>query len=489
MSGGGDPAARLSDGRLARDGLLGESALAAAAEVLGRLRSDAIETVRVLFADQHGILRGKTVTADALRSVFRSGMNVPSSLLLKDTAGRTVFPVWSAGGGVPDGPMRGAGDMLLVPDPDTFRVLPWTPHSAWMFCNPLFSTGAPIPFAPRTVLGRAVDRLDARGWALEVGLEVEFHVLEITDARLDHRDATMPPAPPGTRLLAPGYQFLSEGVYDRLEPVMDALRRNAEGLGLSVRSTEVEMGPGQFEFVFDPATPMAHADHMMMFRAMAKAVCARRGLHATFMCRPKLDNAAASGWHLHQSLLDRATGRNLFKPEALGTLTAEASGWIAGLLDHAAESCLLTTPTVNGYRRYQPFQLAPDRIQWGVDNRGAMVRGLMAPGDGASRIENRVADPAANPYYFFASQILGGLSGIERGLTAPPPVLAPYDADAPGLPSSLIAAIEAFEGGSLFADALGPGFVPYLATIKRAEWGRYLATVSEWEQREYFGLY
>ena len=118
-----------------------------------------------------------------------------------------------------------------------------------------------------------------------------------------------------------------------------------------------------------------------------------------------------------------------------------------------------------------------------------MIRALMAPGDRASRIENRVAEPAANPYLFFASQILGGLDGIERGLTAPAPVENPYTSDAKALPKSLIAAIERFEASGFYKEALGADVVRYLATIKRAEWDRYLMTVSEWEQSEYFSLF
>ena len=162
---------------------------------------------------------------------------------------------------------------------------------------------------------------------------------------------------------------------------------------------------------------------------------------------------------------------------------------IAGLLAHAEESCLLTTPTVNGYKRYQPFQLAPDRIQWGRDNKGAMIRGLTSPGDRASRVENRVAEPTANPYLFFASQILSGLDGIERGLKAPAPVEDPYSSGAKALPKNLAAAIEHFATSDFYKQNLGADFVQYLTHIKRAEWDRYLSTVSEWEQREYFSLY
>jgi glutamine synthetase len=321
------------------------------------------------------------------------------------------------------------------------------------------------------------------------GLEVEFHVFEVVDPRREHVDATFPAAPPLTRNLAPGYQYLTEIRYAMMEPVIDDLRRNCQQIGLPVRSTEIEMGPSQIEFTFDPDTPLAHADNMVMFRTLVKEVCERRGLHATFMCRPRVENAAASGWHVHQSLLDTKTGRNLMIPGDDGAMTPQASGWIAGLLEHAAASCVFTTPTVNGYKRYRPQQLAPDRIQWARDNRGAMIRSLMAPGDPASRIENRAPEPAANPYYVFATQILAGLDGINRGLTAPEPVETPYDTDAPALPSSMIAAVEAFERSSFYNEALGDVFVDYLSHLKRAEWVRYLLTVSEWEQTEYFGIF
>lgn len=482
------PQDRIAQGRLAREGLLDAAAVAAAADLLARVEDSALETVRVVFADQHGILRGKTVTAASLASIFRAGLNLPGTLLLKDTSNRTVFPIWDGKTPGVMETMAGAGDMLLVPDPATFRILPWAPHSAWLFCDPYTREGQALPFAPRPVLRRAVAALAERGLSLTVGLEVEFHVYDRRDQALGHDQAGMPGQPPETALLDQGYQYLAEANYDRLEPVMDLLRRNAQGLGLPVRSTEVEMGPSQFEFTFDPANALEHADNMMMFRTMVKEVCAREGLHATFMCRPKKANSASSGWHLHQSLVD-GDGRNVFIPQEAGTPTPEASAWIAGLLAHASESCLLTTPTVNGYKRYQPYQLAPDRIEWGYDNRGAMVRALMAPGDGASRVENRVAEPAANPYFYFASQILSGLSGLEQGLVAPAPVENPYDNDATALPPSLIAAIEAFEAGDLYRRTLGADFVDYMSVLKRAEWKRYLGVVTEWEQTEYFGIF
>jgi glutamine synthetase len=479
----------IARGALARAGLLSGQDIENAAALAAQVANSDLETLRVLFTDQHGILRGKTIVASAFPSIFTSGIAVTSTLLLKDTSHRTVFPIWSADSGIKAGPMQGASDILLVPDPATFRTLPWSPHSALILCDTAFKSGAPISFASRSVLKTALPKLAAKNIEMVVGLEVEFHVYERLDPKLAHAQATMPGQAPETRNLAQGYQFLTETRYGELEDVMDELRRCCQAMKLPVRSMEVEMGPSQFEFTFDPASPLEHADNMVIFRTMVKEVCARRGLHATFMCRPKIENGAASGWHLHQSLVDARTGENLMMPDAEGALTPRAGQWIAGLLEHAAASCLLTTPTVNGYKRYQPFQLAPDRIQWGRDNRGAMIRGLMNPGDTASRVENRVAETTANPYYFFASQILSGLDGIARNLQAPAAVETPYDSDAQSLPKSLVAAIERFEESALYRSELGDEFVDYLVHIKRAEWDRYLMTVSEWEQNEYFSLY
>ena len=478
----------ITQGRLASVGLMDTGTVEMAADIVAKIEAQGIETVRILFTDQHGILRGKTIVSAALPSVFANGLAAPSTLLLKDTSHRTVFPVWSADGDVAGG-IRGAGDVLMVPDPTTFRVLPWSPTSAWILCDLVYSDGSALPLCTRGILRQAVKRLETHGQKLVVGLEVEFHVFRVTDPRHDHAGATMPGQPVQTEYLAQGYQFLTEFRYDALESVIDDLRRRCQQLGMPVRSMEVEMGPSQIEFTFDPADPMTHADNMVMLRALVKEVCHRQGLHASFMCLPNLENVAASGWHLHQSLVDLKTGRNLFEPEKASILSPLCDAWVAGLITHASEGCLLSTPTVNGYKRYRPHQLAPNKVVWGRDNRGAMIRVLARPGDPASRIENRVAEPTANPYLFFASQIFAGLNGINSGAKAGEAVEDPYDPSADPLPDSLLCAIEAFAASTLFRSELGDTFVDYLCHIRRAEWDRYHLTVSNWEQQEYFGIY
>ncbi|MEY8842700.1 glutamine synthetase, partial [Cribrihabitans sp. XS_ASV171] len=252
-------------------------------EFLSRLEGDGIETVRFVFSDQHGILRGKALTASAAESACRNGVTAPSSILLKDSSHRTVFPVWEGDVGFGPGVMTGAGDILMVPDLSTYRPLPWSRHSAWVLCDVVQSNGAAIPFAPRTVLRDALDRLHGRGIEMICGLEVEFHVFRPTEPGLAHDGGGMPGAAPATAPLTQGYQLLSETSYSMVEDLLDDLRRTAQAMGLPVRSTEVELGPSQFEFTFDPAAAWLHADNMVLFRALAKEVCARRGLLASFM--------------------------------------------------------------------------------------------------------------------------------------------------------------------------------------------------------------
>ena len=181
---------------------------------------------------------------------------------------------------------------------------------------------------------------------------------------------------------------------------------------------------------------MASADAMLLFRSAVKQVARRHGYHATFMCRPKLPNVMSSGWHLHQSLVSK--GRNVFVPtEKDKSLSKTGEHYLAGLLDHAKAACAFSTPTINGYKRYRPFSLAPERVIWGRDNRGAMLRVMGGPGDAATRIENRIGEPGANPYLYFASQIHCGLDGVSRKLPLPPASRNPYEEKAQMLPRSL----------------------------------------------------
>jgi glutamine synthetase len=274
-----------------------------------------------------------------------------------------------------------------------------------------------------------------------------------------------------------------------MEPALEVIRRNIVALGLPLRSIEVEYGPSQCEFVFQPTVGLRAADIMVMFRTAMKEICNRHGLHATFMCRPLIPNVMSSGWHLHQSLASRGDGTNLFMTAAPDGLSDLGKHYMAGLLEHARASAVFSTPTINGYKRYRSYSLAPDRAIWGRDNRGVMIRVLGGPGDAATRLENRIGEPAANPYLYMASQILAGLDGIDRSLDPGVSADVPYETEARFLPTSLREAVLALKDDSFFRAALGAQFVDYYVHIKNAEIERFQLEVTEWEQREYFEIF
>ena len=283
---------------------------------------------------------------------------------------------------------------------------------------------------------------------------------------------------------------------DLMQPVLSELARAYRALGLPLRSVENEWGPGQVECTFTAQRALRAADDFLLFRTATRQVCRRLGCFATFMARPALKGYYPSGWHLHQSLID-GDGRNLLAgPELLSYL---GQSYVAGLLEHAAPSTVFATPTVNGYRRYKPNSLAPDRAGWGYDHRGAMVRVLGGRGDPATRLENRLGEPAANPYLYIASQLVAGLDGIERSLKLAPRDDEPYSAERPLLPTNLGQALEALEASALFRRQFGDVFVNYYLKLKRSEYGRYRQWLdaarlpedepTQWEQDEYFDFF
>jgi glutamine synthetase len=292
--------------------------------------------------------------------------------------------------------------------------------------------------------------------------------------------------------VAHGFQYLTEIRNDEIDEILVMLQDNLDALDLPLRSMEDEWGPGQSEFTFDPLVGLAPADAMLLFRTAVKQICRRQGLHATFMTKPALPNFFSSGWHLHESLVARDGGGNAFTYHGDdGTTFSDLARYFTGgLLEHARASAVFATPTINGYKRFAPFSFAPDRASWAVENRGAMIRVVGGPNDESTHLENRMGEPAANPYLFMAANIVAGLDGIDRKLDPGPPDLEPYGADRPLLPGSLEEAVAALESeGDVFRQAFGPEFVDFLVAIKKHEVGRYRAHVSDWEQREYFELY
>src|SRR5260221_137329 len=342
----------------------------AASAVEREIKRRKLEVVRFAFCDQHGVLRGKTLVVSEATKAMRAGVTMTSTLLAKDTSHRTVFDVFSAGGGMGLDEMAAAVNFVMAADPSTFRVLPWTHDTGWMLCDIYFPNGKPVPFSTRGLGRDALGKLGRSGFDFFAGLEVEFQLFKLVDPKLSPDGLTWPAEAPAVEHTTHGFQYLTESRFDQVDPILEVLRKTMQALDMPLLSLEVELGPSQYEFTFAPEQGLASADTMVLFRNAMKQVARRHGYLVSFMCRPKLPNTFASGWHLHQSVLDRKSGRNLFvssdREELLSPL---GQHYLAGLLAHARAAAAFTTPTINGYKRYHGINsMAPIQAILAQDN-------------------------------------------------------------------------------------------------------------------------
>ena len=487
-----------------KHGLWGKDEKRQAADIKRRLKADKLRFVRLAWSDTHGYVRAKTLTVPAFLSALGAGYNIGVATTTLDSAGARVFASFTRGGGMGLAEMTGSPNLTVVADPATFRVLPWAPGVGWILCDEYFSDGTPFHFAPRQLLKKALQKLAALKLESVIGAEIEWYLLRVAEEHLTEDNVGVPGVrgrPIKTWPAEPGYHYHSESNMDLMQGVFDALGDAYDALGLGLRSIENEWGPGQVECTFAPRAALQAADNVLLFRTATRQVCRRHGYFATFMARPALKGYYASGWHLHQSLVDAASGANRLMPRKSGeVLSPLGLSYLAGLLQYAGPSTAFATPTVNGYRRFKPNSLAPDRATWAYDHRGAMIRVLGGMGDPATRLENRMGEPAANPYLFILSQVVAGLAGIEAKLTPPPSTDEPYAAERPPLPKSLPEALDALDKEPLFRRALGDTFIDYFIKLKRTEAGRYQRSLedsgqvagdepSTWEQNEYFDFF
>jgi glutamine synthetase len=466
-----------------------------------RIVEERIQRVRIAWCDLHGVWRGKTLMPHAASAALHDGVGLVSTVMLKDTSDRNAFKVFEPDFAEQLPGFAAANNLLLLPDPASFRVLPWAEGTGWMQAQPWFEHAEPVRLDTRHLLQSALGRLADAGFALRCGLEVEFHIYRIDDARLDPQQAAWPGEPPRVSMIHPGYNLLAESWADQADDALAVVQRTAQGLDLPLRSLEIELGPSQVEAVFDATDALTAADQMVLFRNGVRQALYRAGYLASFVCRPPFPNVMASGWHLHQSLLQRDTGVNVMRRDApptgarpvdaAFTLSALGEQYLAGLLAHGRAMAALCTPTINGFGRFRAYALAPQSVLWGRDNRGAMLRVLGRCGDAATRIENRIGEPSANPYLYIAAQVYAGLDGIEQGLSAGPATAAPYAEGSNRLPTTLGEALDALAADDVLTRGFGAAFIDCFTGIKRAELARYEQAddKDEWQRREYFSRF
>ena len=424
--------------------------------------SDAVETIRVVFPDLHGVQRGKDVPVSELRRAAR-GLNFCWAVMGTDLSHTPVV-----------GGESGYPDMLATPDLSTLVELPWEPDVASCLAD-LTRDGEPEPTDVRGLVRRAEAGLAELGMTAKVGPELEFFVCE-------------PDGSGGWRRHVDNLSMVyTVGPQADPQNVLKGLLSGISAMGIGAIAANHEFMNSQYEINLSETAPLEAADAAFRFKAAVKDYVAQRGLHATFMGKP-FNDQGGSGMHLHLSL--EREGDNCFgDPEGADGLAPLLRQFTAGVLAHAPALMAFLNPTINAYRRILPDSLAPTHVNWGLDNRTTFIR-IPPERGGGCRIEIRVADGAANAHLITAAVIFAGLDGLRNQLEPPP--LLPGDAYAadpehqgPPLPMSLSAALDALEADEVIRAAVGAEIVDTFLAIKRFEVDRYRRHTSDWELEEY----
>ena len=441
-----------------------ENALREAAE---RLSGEGIDVVRIGYSDLIGTERGRDVLVDRFDRTVGDGVAFCRSVYATSPMGDVID--------IEGGMSAGLPDIVAYPDLSTLRPVPWEPGVAHAIADVYNPDGSPSEENPRNVLKRVVDRFAELGMQPVVGPELEFYVLE--------QD---PSAPNGWRRYgeATGNVYVA-GLKGDPENTLLATLRDLAAYGIDVVAANHEFSSGQFEINLWHSEALDAGDRAFRFKTALQELARRRGKMATFMAKP-FNDEGGSGFHIHFSTLD-ADGRPVFDdPNGADGLSDVARSAIAGVLAHAPALAAISNPTINSYKRFGPDTLAPWLVDWGLDNRSAMVR--IPPERGrASRMELRLGDASANPYLAIAGLLAAAYLGIRDGLT-PPEKLEGYgydDSKADRLPGDLALAIDALEEDKDLADILGPTFVSTFVAYKRNELERFSQFVTDWEFREY----
>jgi len=441
-----------------------ESGLQAAAE---KLTKDGIDVVRVGYADIIGTERGRDVLVNRFSRTVADGIAFCRSVFGTTPIGDVVD--------IEGGLTAGLPDVVVFPDLATLAPVPWEPGVAHCIADVFNPDGTPSQQSPRQLLKSVVNRFAELGMRPIVGPELEFYVLERDEA-----------APTGWKRYgeATGNVYVSGRKGDPENVLLRSLR-SLSGYGLDVVAANHEFSSGQFEINLWHSEALDAADRAFRFKSAVKELGRQEDKLATFMAKP-FNDAGGSGFHLHFSTWNEDEAALFDDPDDEFGLSKTARAAIAGVLAHAPALAAVANPTVNSYKRFGPDTLAPWLIDWGLDNRSAMVR--IPPERGrAARLELRLGDATANPYLIIAGLLTAAYLGIRDGLDAPAPLVGyGYDpSKAARLPGDLGSALDALEADSDFAEVLGPDFVATFLDYKRNEIQRFAQWVTDWEFREY----
>ena len=434
----------------------------AARDYLSGRRLDEVECI---VADIAGVARGKAMPASKFK--FQDRFFLPNSIFLQ-----TITGEWTDN---PSGAFT-EPDMILVPDFSTATAAPWTADWTLQIIHDVEDQqGNPVPIAPRNVLKRVLALYEAEGWKPIIAPEMEFFLVA---RNIDPNQPIIPPMGRSGRRAA-AKQAYSMSAVDEYGKVIDDIYDFAEMQGFEIDGILQEGGAGQIEINLAHGDPVHLADQIFYFKRLIREAALRHDCFATFMAKP-IEGEPGSAMHIHQSVIDIATGENLFSnPD--GSESEAFLHCIAGLQSHLPAVIALLAPYVNSYRRYVPDFAAPINLEWGRDNR---TTGLRVPisGPAARRIENRLAGMDCNPYLGLAASLACAYLGLKEKQMPKPECLGDAYMSAEDVPVTLGDALDLMSESDPVRDVLGTEFCDVYVAVKRNEYKEFLQVISPWER-------
>ena len=446
----------------------GASAAAGEHALLRWLKDRRITEVECLVPDMTGNARGKIIPADKFSHDY--GTRLPEGIFATTVTGEYPDDYYEL-------TTPSDADMLLRPDPDTVRLVPWaTDPTAQVIHDCFTKDGERHELAPRNVLKRVLDAYEAEGLRPVVAPEVEFFLVQ------KNTDPDFPLQPPAGRSGRPetARQSYSIDAVNEFDPILDLMYDYSDAMELDVDTLIHESGAAQLEVNFIHADAMSRADQVFLFKRTMREAALRHGVYATFLAKP-MENEPGSAMHIHQSVVDAKTGRNVFAARGEGKHSRKFEHYLGGLQTYVPKAMAFLGPNVNSYRRLALGQVAPINVQWGFDNRTC---GLRVPMDTPenTRVESRFAGSDANPYLAMAATLACGLLGL-RGKLEPTAPLATSAQDVGfELPRSLGQALDALETCTALHELMGPRFVRAYISVKRKEYETFFRVISSWER-------
>lgn len=437
-------------------------------ELKTRMEEDKVQFLSLQFTDVTGVVKSLDIPLSRVEGAVQEG-------------------VWFDGSSVEGFARIQESDMRLIPDLDTYAVLPWSPvesRRARIFCDIYLPDNSPFLGDPRGTLKRTLERIKAHGWTFNVGPEPEFFLFRRNGPDNIH------PVPHDVG----GYFDFSAN--DDAVRVRTELMAALESMGLVVEMGHHEVALGQHEIDFEYGEALKTADNILTLKYTVKAIASQHGLVASFMPKP-IFGINGSGMHCHQSLFDDQGNNLFFDADDKFNLSDLAYGFIAGQLHHSRALSAVVAPTVNSYKRLVPGYEAPVYVGWAQINRSALIRiPIYTPGREKSiRAELRFPDPSANPYLALTVMLAAGLDGIDNAMPAPEPLneINVYqlsreeraEQNIAELPGSLAEALHILDADQVLKDALGPSAYESFERAKWAEVEEYRTKVTDWELDRY----